>query len=98
MHLIPRELPRVESICEMTLAITKKSLLQKPTRVSGPLPRELDMIVFGTERSKRMWTLFLVFGLLPVLVFIGLTIQQRLFKNSAAKRDVEWELYRQRWD
>ena len=45
-----------------------------------------------------MWTLFLVFGLLPVLVFIELTIQQRLFKNSAAKCDVEWELYRQRWD
>lgn len=45
-----------------------------------------------------MWTLFLVFGLLPVLVFIELTIQRRLFKNAAAKRDAEWELYRQRWD
>ena len=44
-----------------------------------------------------MWTL-LIIGLLPVFIFIELTIQQRLFKNSAAKRDVEWELYRQRWD
>jgi hypothetical protein len=45
-----------------------------------------------------MWTLFLVFGLLPVLVFIELTIQQRLFKHSAGQCDAEWELYRQRWD
>ena len=45
-----------------------------------------------------MWTLFLVFALIPVLIFIELTIQQRLFKNAAAKRDAEWELYRQRWD
>jgi hypothetical protein len=45
-----------------------------------------------------MLTLFLVFGLMPVLIFVELTIQRRLFKNSAAKRDAEWELYRQRWD
>ena len=45
-----------------------------------------------------MLTLFLVLGLIPVLVFIELTVQQRLFKNSAVKRDAEWELYRQRWD
>ncbi len=45
-----------------------------------------------------MLTIFLIFGLMPVLVFIELTIQRRLFKNPAEKRDLEWELYRQRWD
>ncbi|HEX6480573.1 MAG TPA: hypothetical protein VF043_17180 [Ktedonobacteraceae bacterium] len=45
-----------------------------------------------------MLTLFLVFALIPVLIFIELTVQQWLFKNAAAKRDAEWELYRQRWD
>jgi hypothetical protein len=45
-----------------------------------------------------MLTLFLVLALMPVLIFIELTIQQRLFKNSAVKRDAEWELYRQLWD
>ncbi|HEX6551789.1 MAG TPA: hypothetical protein VF026_03440 [Ktedonobacteraceae bacterium] len=45
-----------------------------------------------------MLTLFLVFGLMPVLIFIELIIQRWLFKNPAAKRDAEWELYRQRWD
>ena len=44
-----------------------------------------------------MLTLLMI-GLVPVLVFIELTIQQRLFKNAAGKRDAEWELYRQRWD
>jgi len=45
-----------------------------------------------------MLTLLLIFALMPVLVFIELTIQRWLFKNSAVKRDSEWELYRQRWD
>ena len=45
-----------------------------------------------------MLTLLLIFALMPVLIFIELTIQQRLFKNSTAKRDAEWEIYRQRWD
>ena len=45
-----------------------------------------------------MLTLFIIIGLLPVLVFTQLTIQQRLFNNSAGKRDAEWELYQQRWD
>ena len=45
-----------------------------------------------------MLTILLLFALMPVLVFIELTLQQRLFKNPAAKRDSEWELYRQRWD
>ena len=50
------------------------------------------------ERFKSMLTLILVFGLMPVLVFIELTIQKRLFTNATAKCDVEWELYQQRWD
>lgn len=45
-----------------------------------------------------MLTVLFIFALMPVLIFIELTIQRRLFKNSAAKRDAEWELYRQRWD
>ena len=45
-----------------------------------------------------MLTMLLIFALMPVFVFIELTIQRRLFKNSTGKRDVEWELYRQRWD
>ena len=45
-----------------------------------------------------MLTLFIIFTLMPVFVLIELTLQRRLFKNSVAKRDFEWELYRQRWD
>ena len=45
-----------------------------------------------------MLTLFLVFALMPVLIFIELTVERWLFENAAAKRDAEWELYRQRWD
>jgi hypothetical protein len=45
-----------------------------------------------------MLTILLIFALMPVLVFIELAIQRRLFKNSAARRDPEWELYQQRWD
>lgn len=55
----------------------------------------------GPERPKEkqhMLTILLIFVLMPVLVFLELTIQRRLFKNSAARRDSEWELYRQRWD
>jgi hypothetical protein len=45
-----------------------------------------------------MLTLFFIFALMSVLIFIGLTVQQWLFKTGAEKRDLEWELYRQRWD
>ena len=45
-----------------------------------------------------MLTLFIILGLMPVLVFIELTAQQRLFKSSAERINVEWELYRQTYD
>jgi len=45
-----------------------------------------------------MLTLFLVFGLMPVLIFIELTVQQWLFKPGVEKRDPEWQLYQQRYD
>ena len=45
-----------------------------------------------------MLTIFLVFGLMPVLAFIELTAQQWLCKKFAEKHDPEWELYQQRYD
>jgi hypothetical protein len=45
-----------------------------------------------------MITLFLTFILMPVLVFLGLTAQRWLFRNSVEKNDPEWELYQQRYD
>jgi hypothetical protein len=45
-----------------------------------------------------MLTLFFIFGLMPVFVFIGITAQKWLFKDVAEKHDLEWELYRQRYD
>jgi hypothetical protein len=45
-----------------------------------------------------MLTIVIIFALMPVLVFVELTLQQWLFTNSAEKRDAEWELYQQRWD
>jgi hypothetical protein len=45
-----------------------------------------------------MLTLFLIFVLMPVLVFLGLTVQRWLFSNSDEKNDPEWELYQQRYD
>ena len=45
-----------------------------------------------------MLTILFLFALIPVLVFLGLTIQRWLFRDPAAKRDAEWELYQQRWD
>ena len=45
-----------------------------------------------------MLTLFIIFALLPVLIFIELAAQQWLFTHGAEKRDLEWELYRQRYD
>lgn len=45
-----------------------------------------------------MLTLFIIFGLLPVLVFIGLTVRQWLFKHGAEKHDLEWALHRKRYD
>lgn len=43
-------------------------------------------------------TLILTFVLMPVLVFLGLTVQQWLFRNEAEQNDPEWELYQQRYD
>ena len=40
----------------------------------------------------------LTLALMPVLVFLGLTLQRWLFRNSAEKNDPEWELYQQRYD
>jgi hypothetical protein len=45
-----------------------------------------------------MLTLILTFVLMPVLVFLGLTLQRWLFTNSAEKNDLELELYQQRYD
>ena len=45
-----------------------------------------------------MLTLFFIIGLMPVLVFIGLTVEQWLFTNGAEKHDLEWEIYRRRYD
>ena len=45
-----------------------------------------------------MLALILTFVLMPVLVFLGLTLQRWLFRNSAEKNDQEWELYQQRYD
>jgi len=45
-----------------------------------------------------MSTLILTLVLLPLLLFLGLTIQRWLFRNSAEKTDPEWELYQQRYD
>jgi hypothetical protein len=45
-----------------------------------------------------MLTLILIFVMMPVLVFLGLTVQQWLFSNSDEKNDPEWELYQQRYD
>jgi hypothetical protein len=45
-----------------------------------------------------MLTLFVVLGLMPVLVFTGLTAQHWLFSHDAQKPDHEWELYQQSHD
>ncbi len=45
-----------------------------------------------------MLTLIFVFALMPVLVFIELTVQQWLCNKCTEKRDLEWELYQQRYD
>jgi len=45
-----------------------------------------------------MLTLFIIVGLLPVVVFSELTAQRWLFKNGTEQHDLEWELYRQRYD
>lgn len=45
-----------------------------------------------------MLSLFVVLGLMPVLVFIGLTAQHWLFHHGAEKPNREWELYQQRYD
>ncbi len=50
------------------------------------------------ERCQSMMTLFLTFIVMPVLVFLGLTAQRWLFRNSDEKNDPEWELYQQRYD
>jgi hypothetical protein len=43
-------------------------------------------------------TLIVTFGLMPVLVFLDLTVQRWLFRNEASQNDPEWELYQQRYD
>jgi hypothetical protein len=45
-----------------------------------------------------MLTLILTFVSMPVLVFLGLTIQRWLFRTFTEKNDPEWELYQQRYD
>jgi hypothetical protein len=45
-----------------------------------------------------MLTLILTFVLLPILVFLGLSVQRWLFRNPTEKTDPEWELYQQRYD
>jgi len=45
-----------------------------------------------------MLTLILTFVSMPVLVFLELTIQRWLFRNSTVKIDPEWELYQERYD
>ena len=45
-----------------------------------------------------MWTLFIILGLMPALIFFELVAQGRLFKKNAEKIDAEWELYRQTYD
>ena len=45
-----------------------------------------------------MLTMVIIFALMPILVFIELTLHRWLFINAAEKHDAEWELYQQRWD
>ena len=45
-----------------------------------------------------MLTLILTFVLMPVLVFLELTIYRWVFMNSGEEIDPEWELYQQRYD
>jgi len=45
-----------------------------------------------------MLTILFILVLIPVLVFMEITAQQRLFKHVAEKHDLEWELYQQRYD
>jgi hypothetical protein len=50
------------------------------------------------RKEHIMLTLILIFVLMPVFVFLGLTVQRWLFRSSAEKNDPEWELYQQRYD
>ena len=45
-----------------------------------------------------MLTLILTFVLMPVLVFLILTLQRWVFRNSTENYDPEWDLYQQRYD
>jgi hypothetical protein len=45
-----------------------------------------------------MLILFLIFGLMAVFIFAGMTVQRWLFEDGAEKCDPEWELYQQRYD
>jgi len=70
-----------------------------PILVSGRKKSEqLSSKKYRKRKKHHMLIILLLFALMPVLIFIELTIQRRLFKNAAAERDAEWELYRQRWD
>jgi hypothetical protein len=50
------------------------------------------------RKERSMLTLFIIFALMPVFVFVGMTAQRWLLKDVAEKRDPEWELYQQRYD
>jgi hypothetical protein len=45
-----------------------------------------------------MITLFLTFALMPVVVFLELTAQRWLFRNSDENKDPQWELYQRQYD
>ena len=50
------------------------------------------------SKEHIMLSLTLTLVLMPVVVFLGLTVQRWLFSNSAEQNDPEWELYQQRYD
>lgn len=42
--------------------------------------------------------LIFIFILLPVLLFVGLSVRGWLFGDLAEQNDPEWEIYRRRYD
>jgi hypothetical protein len=45
-----------------------------------------------------MLTFIFTFVLMLVVEIFGLSVQRRLFRNSAEKNDPEWALYQQRYN
>jgi len=45
-----------------------------------------------------VWSVFLILALMPLVVYSELAIQRRLFGDPVEMVDLEWELYRQRYD